>query len=49
MKVILLIRSYNRSNYLKKTLTSLFKSDLTKVNKIFIYDDKSNDKNTIKI
>ena len=49
MKVILLIRSYNRSNYLKKTLTSLFKSDLKKINKIFIYDDKSNDKNTIKI
>ena len=49
MKIILLIRSYNRANYLKKTLISLFKSDLTRVNKIFIYDDKSNDKNTIKI
>ena len=48
MKIILLIRSYNRANYLKKTLISLFKSDLTRVNKIFIYDDKSNDKPTQK-
>lgn len=49
MKIVLLIRSYNRPNYLKKTLNSLFKSDLTNVNNIYIYDDKSNDKNTIKI
>tara|TARA_Y100000389_G_scaffold94568_1_gene91206 strand:+ start:1193 stop:1906 length:714 start_codon:yes stop_codon:yes gene_type:complete len=49
MKIVLLIRSYNRPNYLKKTLKSLFKSDLTNINYIYIYDDKSNDKNTIKI
>ena len=43
MKVVILIRSYNRPNYLKKTLNSLFKSDLTNVNNIYIYDDNSND------
>ena len=31
MKIVLLIRSYNRPNYLKKTLKSLFKSDLTNI------------------
>ncbi len=49
MKVVILIRSYNRPNYLKKTLNSLFKSDLTNVNNIYIYDDNSNDIKTINI
>ena len=49
MKISILIRSYNRPNYLIKTLKSLFKSDLTNVNNIYIYDDNSNDKRTINI
>lgn len=49
MKIIILIRSFNRPNYLKKTLKSLFKSNISKVNKIYIYDDKSKNKETIEI
>ena len=42
----LLIRNYNRSQYLEKLYNSLIKSDLKKSNTRIIYDDCSNDKNT---
>ena len=47
-KIILLIRSYNRPHYLKKTLDSLLDSDIDLCYKRYIYDDGS-DKETINI
>ena len=47
-KIILLIRSYNRPDYLKKTLDSLLDSDIDLCYKRYIYDDGS-DKETINI
>jgi len=47
-KILLLIRSYNRPEYLSKSLESLGKSDINICYKKFIYDDKSN-KTTIDI
>jgi mannosyltransferase OCH1-like enzyme len=41
-KILLLIRSYNRPEYLSKTLKSLEKSDIDLCFKKFIYDDNSN-------
>lgn len=45
--ITLLIRSYNRSEYLKNTLESLQKSDIYLCNEIIIYDDCSEDKELI--
>ena len=41
-KILLLMRSYNRPEYLSKSLESLGKSDINICYKKFIYDDKSN-------
>ena len=43
------IRSYNRPKYLQETLDSISKSDLDRTNKIIIFDDGSNDKETLDI
>lgn len=45
-KIILLVRSYNRPEYLEPTLKSLLASDIDKCIKCYIYDDGSND-NTV--
>ena len=45
-KIILLVRSYNRPEYLEPTLKSLLASDIDKCIKRYIYDDGSND-NTV--
>ena len=41
-KILLLMRSYNRPEYLSKSLESLGKSDINICYKKYIYDDKSN-------
>lgn len=43
MKVSLLVRSYNRPEYLKKTLESILSSDIDICIERIIYDDGSND------
>lgn len=43
MKIILLIRSYNRYKYFKKTIESLNNSDLNLFTEKIIYDDNSNE------
>lgn len=40
-KIVLLVRSYNRPEYLEKTLESLDKSDIDKCYQRYIYDDGS--------
>ena len=47
--IILVIRSYNRPNYLVKTLNSILKSDIDLCVKRIIYDDGSNNTETIRI
>ena len=46
MKIIILIRSYERPNYLAKTIKTLLNSDISKVKKIYVYDDNSKNKET---
>lgn len=46
-EMVLLIRSYNRPEYLKKTLDSLLQSDIHLCKNIYIYDDASDDPQTI--
>ena len=48
-KIFVAIRSYNRPEYLKKTLDSIANTDLTPISKLWIYDDGSTDKNTLDI
>ena len=48
-KIFVAIRSYNRPEYLKRTLDSLANTDLTPISKLWIYDDGSTDKNTLDI
>ena len=48
-KVLFLLRSYNRPEYLEKTLQSLDQSDVYKCSKKIIYDDCSDDKKTLEI
>jgi glycosyltransferase involved in cell wall biosynthesis len=45
-KIILLIRSYNRPEYLEKTLKSVLESDIELCYKRYIYDDASDDDKT---
>lgn len=45
-KIIFLVRSYKRPDFLKQTLTSLLKSDIDLCKKRYIYDDCSPDKAT---
>ena len=47
--IFLAIRSYNRPEYLEKTLTSIKKSDTSLCNNIIIYDDCSTDKETLRM
>lgn len=47
--VILLVRSYNRPEYLKNTLMSLLDSDIHMCSKRIIFDDCSNDPEVFKI
>ena len=47
MKIILLLRSYERPEYLEKTLKSLGKSDINLCIKRYIYDDGSKNKNVL--
>ena len=49
MNVVLLVRSYNRPEYLRKTLESILKSDIDLCSKRYIYDDGSNNTDTISI
>lgn len=49
MKVILLLRSYERPTYLKHTLVSLLKSDINLCIKRYIYDDGSKNNNVLNI
>jgi len=49
IEIILLIRSYNRPEYLKKTLESLLNSNINKCSKRYIYDDYSTDIKTLNI
>ena len=44
MNIILLVRSYNRPEYLQQTLLSLLKSDINLCMKRYIYDDGSDNK-----
>lgn len=44
MKILLLVRSYNRPDFLKATLNSLVKSDIDHCVRRMIYDDGSSDK-----
>lgn len=48
-KILFLLRSYNRPEYLEKTLKSLDQSDVYKCYKRIIYDDCSEDKKTLEI
>lgn len=48
-KICLLIRSYNRPEYLQKTINSILKSDYKMCKKCIIYDDGSSDNETKKI
>ena len=49
MKIILLLRSYERPLYLKKTLESLMKSDINLCMKRYIYDDGSKNRNVLEL
>jgi len=49
MKVALLITTYNRPEYLKQCLWSLYRADLSKINQILIVDDASTDKETMRL
>jgi hypothetical protein len=49
MEIVLLVRSYNRPEYLEKTLESVLKSDINLCIKRYIYDDGSNNTDTINI
>ena len=49
MKVVLLVRSYNRPEYLRETLDSILKSDIDLCVKRYIYDDGSDNADTIDI
>ena len=49
MKIILLLRSYERPLYLKKTLESLMKSDINLCIKRYIYDDGSKNRNVLEL
>lgn len=42
-KIILLVRNFNRPEYLENTLKSLLLSDIDKCHQRYIYDDGSND------
>tara|TARA_Y100000389_G_C17447098_1_gene512306 strand:+ start:595 stop:1275 length:681 start_codon:yes stop_codon:yes gene_type:complete len=44
MNVVLLLRSYERGNYLLKTISSIIKSDIDLCDKRYVYDDNSKDK-----
>ena len=48
-KILFLLRSYNRPEYLEKTLQSLDQSDVYKCYKKIIYDDCSDDKKNLRI
>ena len=45
--IVFLIRSFNRPEYLKDTLTSVLKSDIDLCFKRYIYDDGSSDPETL--
>jgi len=49
MELVLLVRSFNRPEYLKITLDSLLKSDIDKCIKRYIYDDGSRNNETLEI
>ena len=49
MNIVLIVRCWNRPEYLKATLTSLLKSDIDKCSRRIIYDDGSTDEETKKI
>ena len=49
MEILLLIRSYNRPEYLETTLNSVLNSDLSLCKYKYIYDDCSNDITTINL
>jgi hypothetical protein len=49
LQVILLIRSYNRPEYLQTTLSSVLASDIDICVKRYIFDDCSDDFNTIQL
>lgn len=49
MDIVLLIRSYNRAEYLEKTLKSILKSDINLCKKRYIYDDGSDNTETVNI
>lgn len=46
MKIIILIRSYERPNYLRTTIKTLLNSDINKVKKIYVYDNNSKSQET---
>ena len=47
--VVLLIRSYNRPQYLKTTLDSILASDVNHCKRRYIYDDGSTDTETLRL
>lgn len=49
MEIVLLIRNYNRPEYLKKTLNSILKSDIDLCKHRYIFDDGSNDDKTLEL
>jgi len=49
LQIILLIRSYNRPEYLEKTLSSVLSSDIDICVKRYIFDDCSDDNNVIQL
>ena len=49
VKVLFLMRNYNRPEYLKNTLYHLDNSDIDQCFKKIIYDDASNDKEVLKL
>jgi len=49
LKIILLIRSYNRPEYFEKTLKSVLDADIDLCIKRYIYDDGSDDETTINL
>lgn len=49
MKVALLVRSYNRPNYLRDTLDALIRADIDNCCERLIYDDCSSDPDAIRV
>jgi len=49
MKIVLLVRSYNRPNYLRDTLDSLLRADIDICCERVIYDDCSSDPEVIRV